>query len=549
MSPNDMVLTIGLPLVANLTAREFAGVVAHEFGHFTQGISMRLSYVIGSVNIWFARVVYQRDAWDESLEEWSQEADNGYAAAVVWSTQLGVWFFRLILRVLMFAGFLISGFMSRQMEYNADACQIRVVGSEAFEITHRKLATLSAAMEVTYKQIHATWTTKHQLPDNLSELLRRAHEHLPPLVLQKIDDSLGFHRTGFLDTHPSPADRIREARKAADPGIFHDDRPASSLFASFEHPARFVTLLHYTDDLGIPVTEPMLLHVESGAPKTAAAPTVAVTTNETSNQYFLGVLPLLMPLRLPSPLASANFESDAAELNQLSAGLQHVAEQLAPIAAQYAEASNKLVQARTALRLLQAGVFIQPAEFALTQATVESARAAEAELNSTRDGLRHSVREVGAALNRRLQLGLSLRLSDRGEYGVDAVSAEQAGQLVSSLNQAADDYAHQQELMDSVAVLDKINALKDARGETPPMSKALVAQNEFVNSLCASQSRLVTVGEQKPGLQLQVAKRQQHVSAGNAHGLRQKNLQWFADYGARIEELIQIALPVEGVFV
>jgi hypothetical protein len=59
---NDLVLTIGLPLVAGLNLRQFVGVVAHEFGHFSQGFGLRLSYLIRSINLWFARVVYERDA-------------------------------------------------------------------------------------------------------------------------------------------------------------------------------------------------------------------------------------------------------------------------------------------------------------------------------------------------------------------------------------------------------------------------------------------------------------------------------------------------------
>jgi hypothetical protein len=76
MFGDDLVLTIGLPLVANLTAAEFAGVVAHEFGHFTQSVGLRLSYLIRAVNFWFLRVVYQRDAWDEALEQWAAEAED-----------------------------------------------------------------------------------------------------------------------------------------------------------------------------------------------------------------------------------------------------------------------------------------------------------------------------------------------------------------------------------------------------------------------------------------------------------------------------------------
>src|SRR5262249_20238258 len=65
----DLVLTIGLPLAAGLTLRQFAGVLAHEFGHFSQGAGMRLSYLIRWINMWFARVVYERDSWDQALSE------------------------------------------------------------------------------------------------------------------------------------------------------------------------------------------------------------------------------------------------------------------------------------------------------------------------------------------------------------------------------------------------------------------------------------------------------------------------------------------------
>ena len=68
-------LTIGLPLVAGLSAREFGGVLAHEFGHFAQGGGMRLTAVVRGVNAWFGRVVYERDEWDETLERWSSRTD------------------------------------------------------------------------------------------------------------------------------------------------------------------------------------------------------------------------------------------------------------------------------------------------------------------------------------------------------------------------------------------------------------------------------------------------------------------------------------------
>ena len=54
---SDLILVIGVPLVGCFNVREFAGILAHEFGHFTQGFAMRLSYVVYRINAWFARVV------------------------------------------------------------------------------------------------------------------------------------------------------------------------------------------------------------------------------------------------------------------------------------------------------------------------------------------------------------------------------------------------------------------------------------------------------------------------------------------------------------
>lgn len=71
------VVMILLPvLYLGLTVRQLAGVIAHEFGHFTQGTAMRLTYLVGQVNLWFARVVYQRDAWDLWLDTLDNDTAN-----------------------------------------------------------------------------------------------------------------------------------------------------------------------------------------------------------------------------------------------------------------------------------------------------------------------------------------------------------------------------------------------------------------------------------------------------------------------------------------
>jgi Zn-dependent protease with chaperone function len=542
MTGNDLVLTIGLPLVANLSTRELAGIIAHEFGHFTQGAGMRLSYLIRSINFWFARVAYQRDAWDQALENWANREQDFRVLMIVWSVQIAVWFSRLILKTLMLIGHIFAGFMLRQMEYDADAYQIQAVGSETFEITHRKLATLDAAVTQTYKLVKVQWKKSRQLPDNLSELIRQTHENLPPGILQKIDDTLGLHRTSLFDSHPSAADRIRRGRMAGAPGIFHDDRPASSLFASFEHPARFVTLLHYAEDHGIPITDKNLLRVESTQPESVRGYSTA--SKSVADEYFLGVLPLLMPLQIAPPVPSVNYEADITELNQLSTGLQQIAGQLAPMTGQYEEASLELLQARAALRLLEAGAPIQPEAFGLAEATVPSAQAAESEATDTRAALRHSLREISTALSRRLQLALAIRLSDKGESGPNFVPPERVHELVAEVNRAADDYAKQEQAGEALAVFDRVAAMK-SEGETPALSRALEAQKQMMHSLVNDPPAETVNAVPQPGVRL--ARQLNHLSQGDLASLQQNHAHWFSNYQKSLDQLAEIALGAEKI--
>ncbi len=541
MFGNDLVLTLGLPLVANLNAREFAGVVAHEFGHFTQSVGMRMSYIIRSVIFWFGRVAYERDAWDETLKSWSEDVEDGYVALIVWTAQIGVWFSRTILRVLMFLGIFIAGFLLRQMEYDADAYEIKLVGSQTFEATQRKFATLGAAVNATYKQIRNVWKKSEALPDNISELIRQYHEQLPPAVLKKIDDTLGLEPTSFFSTHPSAADRIRQARLADEPGIFHDERPATELFASFEHPARFVTLLHYTDDLDIPVKAEKLLRVQPSQKRTEAASTTQNATSNASNEYLLGIERMLLPLTLEPPSPSANYEQHAAELEQLASNLTKLTEQLASVATQFTNASGKMFKARAALRSLEARHPIKLESFGLTDGSIESVRAVESEAASTRDSLRHSLHEVASALSRRMQLALSLKLVDEN----DAVTSKRIHELVAALNKSEHEFRKKEEVLEAILVLDLIASQKNDGGEPHSLSRAIAVQTQVINSLAAPDDTPAPDEPVNSGLRL--SKKQSHVSIGDLNELRRSSLEWMMDYHRKLGDLTEIARSAESM--
>jgi hypothetical protein len=258
---HDLVLTIGLPLVAGLSLREFAGVLAHEFGHFTQGFGMRLTYVIRSVNGWFARVVFERDAWDLMLEEAAQVQDARLAILIGFA-RLGVWFSRQWLKLLMWIGHSIGCFMLRQMEYDADSYQFKLAGSAAFENTMRQLHILGATLDRTYKDLRTSWNLNRRLPDDFPAYFLKHAGQVSAAERTRLEDTMGLAPSGLFDTHPSNGDRIRRARQAGEPGVFDLDAPATVLFSNFVIPARQVTVLHYHDDLGIPVEMALLVPVE-----------------------------------------------------------------------------------------------------------------------------------------------------------------------------------------------------------------------------------------------------------------------------------------------
>jgi Zn-dependent protease with chaperone function len=243
LTRQNLVLTIGLPLMAGLSVQQLAGVIAHELGHFSQGTGMRLSYFVRSINAWFARVVYERDDWDERLVQWSEESDR--LALIFLLARLCVWLTRWLLWMLMLIGHVVSCFLLRHMEYDADRQMTRVVGTETFQATVRQVAIMASAEDACFELAAYSWHKKHRLPDDLCALLKSLADNLPPQIRQQIEKSLRQTETGVFDTHPSDGERLLNARREKAPGVFHLDWPSTALFFDFSKLSRAITLDFY----------------------------------------------------------------------------------------------------------------------------------------------------------------------------------------------------------------------------------------------------------------------------------------------------------------
>lgn len=286
LAGNDIVLTIGLPLVAGLSLKQFAGVLAHEFGHFAQGAGMRLTYLIRSISFWFMRVVYERDAWDAYLEHYAKNSD--FRIMILLNlARLAVWLSRRILWALMMTGNALSCFMLRQMEFDADSYEAKLVGSDTFGTTARRLRELNLGHQAALQDAQSGWSSK-RLPEDLPALAHLRASRLDPSHQEALGREIEIARTRTFDTHPCDRDRMKAAEALSERGIFHWEGGASVVFKDFKNVSRALTRHFYEHECELPVQEAALVsfeeaHREADAQKAAAE----------SARRFLGELPLI----------------------------------------------------------------------------------------------------------------------------------------------------------------------------------------------------------------------------------------------------------------
>jgi Zn-dependent protease with chaperone function len=365
----DLVLTIGMPLASGLDMRQFAGVLAHEFGHFAQGAGMRLTYVIRRINLWFARVVYERDRWDVQLDKTAKTAD--FRVAIVLQAARGcVWLTRRILWALMHAGHAISCFMMRQMEYDADAYEAKLAGSDAFASTAARLPVLNAATEFAYVDVQRSWSN-NRLPENLPLLIDHKATALPPDVEREMSAARASARTGWFDTHPCDADRICAARRLNEPGVFRLARPAADLFADFDGLSKIVTRHQYEKLFGLEFADENLMPAEEILRESAAN-----TEAETGVRKFYGsanisLKALLAESDWPPSIDQADVVTTWDEQRKASEELRGPAEMISHA---YAEQERRFLDATAVHYLAQARFQVDPEEFGLPEYATSIAR-------------------------------------------------------------------------------------------------------------------------------------------------------------------------------
>jgi Zn-dependent protease with chaperone function len=325
LAQGDLVLTLGLPLVANLSVQEFAAVLAHEFGHFKQGAGMRISTLIWRINRWFYRVVYERDQWDDMLETAGMESESALTSFLVCCATVCIWFSRRVLSLFMYLSAMVSSTFIKQMERDADALQIQVAGSVCSENLIRKMPVLGLAAKHALQESRVQWNQSKRLPDNFPLLLRRHFRSVSPEKIEEINQTVGLKRSSVFQTHPSPGERIQQARLAAAPPIVTCPAPATDLFVNFAMPARYVTIFQYENLLG---RAPGPEHLVEVIDPEFKALLDAQERGEALQRFFHGTFALLTPLPLPPVPSVINLNNSFDEVKNFPARVESVLDDL-----------------------------------------------------------------------------------------------------------------------------------------------------------------------------------------------------------------------------
>jgi Zn-dependent protease with chaperone function len=294
MLGNDIALVIGLPLAAALDLGQFAGVIAHELGHFSQGTAMRATCLIREINAWFHRVVHMRDRWDDLLVKTSESEESGlWLISAAYAARAGVWLGRSVLRLLMVLAQALSCLLERQMEFDADAYELKMSGTETFIATTRRLRQLNLGVAAAQQQMLGKWKAERRLFDQLPDFIVSRANEVPAEVQERHLSETLRRRTRLFDSHPADAERIRRARAADERGMFHDAASAASLFTDFSGLSRRVTVAHYQRLLGADFSERWLVSTEQTAREAEHDP---AADDATIDRYFLGLATDLLPI-------------------------------------------------------------------------------------------------------------------------------------------------------------------------------------------------------------------------------------------------------------
>ncbi|MBX3418953.1 MAG: M48 family metallopeptidase [Pirellulaceae bacterium] len=389
-------LTIGLPLVAGINTRQFAGIIAHEFGHFNQEVGMKRSYKIRNIIQWFGTAAFERDSWDEKLAAWSE---NSPAGVVFYVLRAGIFGARLLLMGITMGGVFFVSRLLREMEFDADRVEARFAGSQNFAKTCRQLRLLGICSEIAHEELDR-YRREQRLPDNLPKMIVSKVSEIDKKKFQELERELLNAKTEWHDTHPSDRERIDNAVREGAPGVFQLEYPTSLLFTDLNGLCRAETIRLYRHSFetefnpnAIKATDELVARAKVEATEADAAMRFVL-------HQFCGFRTFQLPrFSLGEPIATAQFKQNTELRRKLLirdvVGYHMMKKQEATLE----EERSKAVAAR---RMIEAGLNLQGQDVVYPAVSIIDANTRVATLSRQLDDLKLKLTPFRQMLGTRL---------------------------------------------------------------------------------------------------------------------------------------------------
>ena len=400
---NELVLTLGLSLVIGLNTRQFAGVLAHELGHFTQQSSIRMTALVIRISSWFARAA-DSDYWDQMFAKTARNTGGKLYAFIV-LLRLAMKVPQWTLRGLLMLTYLVCGYMFRQREFDADRFETRVGGSACFESTTRRLEVLSVAYRGAIDDLQYGHG-EGRLGDNLPLLVLSNAKQLPKKVHKALRKHVEDSKTGLFDSHPCPRERIENAWKEQSPGIYRVELPAHLLFSNFLGLARNCTWDFYRGIFG-PKFKQSDMHPIGDLLERIEQEEQAY---KTLRRYYQGTFSVLRPVRLRG--SSVDEPTDVrATVTALKNSRQTVlatAEAHRNVLKRYDQADTLVIEATQAGALFRAGFRVGRNEFSVSMRSIDQANDVKRQAVARMNGACRELVQYEEAFSIRLWTALQL---------------------------------------------------------------------------------------------------------------------------------------------
>ncbi len=432
---------------------------------------MRMTYLIRTISHWFARVVHERDEWDERLTQWSQEWDLR-VGWILWLARGFVWLTRKILWCLMMIGHAVAGFMLRQMEFDADRHEARFSGSDAFIETANMLPQLALADQQSWNQF-GNFYQEGRLVDDLPRLTVMNSRQLPKEAHEYLKKMTSERETGIFDTHPADKDRIASAEHENAPGIFRLVHPAAFLFRSFPAVCRVPPVDLYRELFGREFKADTLASVDD-----LLAHQQAEEDDHTALlRFFQNQFTVHRPLAISADAVAApeNVAGAIELLTEARSRMDAAFERIAKPLQLFKDAQGVLDDAQRARPVLAAGIKVRPDSFDVDLSSFEKIDRIEARKRAEQESVQKTLNKFDHIARKRLTTALSLldveKIASRIEDSADLQKRRQ--KLLRANGLLAEQLPSALTLFNQHAMMQMCLQLLDANSENETAAKLL----------------------------------------------------------------------------